>query len=74
VHCLGRAEEAHRQGDSDQLAVQIAGRHLKQLIEEGYDSLREIYTMTVPEVLALLDAVVIEAKDQGAMPSLPVGA
>ncbi len=44
------------------------------MVEEGYDSRREIYTMTVPEVLALLDAVVTEAKDQGAMPSLPVGA
>ena len=30
--------------------------------------------MTVPAMLALLDAVVIEAKDQGAIPSLPVGA
>jgi hypothetical protein len=29
--------------------------------------------MTVPEVLALLDAVVAEAKEQGAMPALPVG-
>jgi ATP-dependent Zn protease len=43
---------------TDQLAAQIAGRHLKQLIEEGYDSQREIYTMTVDEVLAHLDAVV----------------
>jgi hypothetical protein len=30
--------------------------------------------MTVPEVLELLDTVVAEAKEQGAMPSLPVGA
>jgi len=43
---------------TDQLAAQIAGRYLKQLVEEGYDSRREIYTMTVPEVLAHLDAVV----------------
>ena len=33
---------------------------------EGYDSRREIYTMTVPEVLEHLDAVVAEAKAQGA--------
>ncbi len=59
---------------TDQLAAQVAGRYLKRLIEEGYDSLREIYTMTVPEVLELLDAVVAEAKQQGEMPSLPVGA
>src|SRR5580658_1465864 len=57
---------------TDQLAVQIAGRYLKQLIEEGYDSRREIYTMTVPEVLEHLDVVVEEAKELGAMPTLPV--
>jgi hypothetical protein len=57
---------------TDQLAAQIAGRYLKQLIEEGYDSRREIYTMTIPAVLELLDAVVAEAKAQGAMPTLPV--
>jgi hypothetical protein len=28
--------------------------------------------MTVPEVLEHLDVVVAEAKDQGAMPTLPV--
>ena len=57
---------------TDQLAVQIAGRYLKQLIEEGYDSRREIYTMTIPEVLQHLDVVVAEAKELGEMPSLPV--
>jgi hypothetical protein len=57
---------------TDQLAAQIAGRYLKQLIEEGYDSRREIYTMTVPEVLEHLDVVVKEAKELGAMPTLPV--
>jgi len=57
---------------TDQLTIQIAGRHLKQLIEEGYDSRREIYTMTVPEVLTHLDAVVAEAKQQGQLPTLPV--
>jgi hypothetical protein len=57
---------------TDQLAVQIAGRYLRQLIEEGYDSRREIYTMTVPDVLEHLDVVVDEAKTLGAMPTLPV--
>jgi hypothetical protein len=57
---------------TDQLAAQIAGLYLKQLIEEGYDSRREIYTMTVPEVLANLDLVVDEAKKLGAMPTLPI--
>ena len=55
---------------TDQLAAQIAGRFLKQLIEEGFNSRREIYTMTVDEVLAHLDLVVAEAKKQGAMPTL----
>ncbi len=58
---------------TDQIAAQIAGRHLKQLIEEGYDSQREIYTMTIAEVLAHLDAVVTEATEQGSIPLLPVG-
>ncbi len=58
---------------TDQLAAQVAGRYLKQLIEEGYDARREVYTMTVPEVLAHLDAVVAEAKSQGVLPAVPVG-
>ncbi|MGB8028153.1 MAG: hypothetical protein WCF30_00690 [Terracidiphilus sp.] len=58
---------------TDQLAAQVAGRYLKQLVEEGYDSRREVYTMTVAEVLDHLDAVVAEAKTQGSMPALPEG-
>jgi hypothetical protein len=57
---------------TDQLAAQIAGRFLKQLIEEGYDARREIYTMTVEEVLAQLEVVVTEARALGEMPTLPV--
>ncbi len=68
-------EQKKRSGKviTDQLAAQIAGRYLKQIIEEGYDSARELYTMTVEEVLAHLDAVVEEARSQGAIPQLPVG-
>ena len=55
---------------TDQLAVQIAGRFLKQSVEEGYDSRREICTMTVAEVLSHLDAVVAEARELGGMPVL----
>jgi hypothetical protein len=58
---------------TDQLAAQIAGRYLKQIIEEGYDSQRELYTMSVAEVLQHLDAVVDEARARGGIPSLPVG-
>src|SRR5947209_8136001 len=58
---------------TDQLAAQIAGRYLKQSIEQGYDSRREMYTMSVEEVLSHLDVVVEEAKAQHGIPSLPVG-
>jgi hypothetical protein len=74
--CTAWVEQKKRSGKviTDQLAVQIAGRYLKQLIEEGYDSRREVYTLTVPEVLTALDAVVDEARAQHAMPVLPAGA
>src|ERR1700738_5212228 len=42
---------------TDYLAAQIAGRYLKQAIESGYDNGREIYTMTVDEVLDHAGAV-----------------
>jgi hypothetical protein len=72
--CTAWVEQKKRSGKviTDQLAAQIAGRYFRQLIEEGYDAQREIYTMTVPEVISHLDAVVAEAKKLGAMPSLPV--
>lgn len=68
-------EQKKRSGKliTDQLAAQLAGRYLKQLIEQGYDARREIYTMSVPEVLEQLDAVVAEIKAEGAVPVLPVG-
>ena len=73
--CQAWVEQKQRTGMviTDQLAAQIAGRYLKQLVEEGYDARREIYTMTVTEVLEHLDIVVAEAKAQGSMPTLPVG-
>ncbi len=74
--CTAWVEQKRRTGKviTDQLAVQIAGRYMKQLIEEGFDFRREVYTMTVAEVLAHLDGVVDEARAQGAMPVLPAGA
>ena len=68
-------EQKKRSGKviTDQLAAQVAGKYLKQLVEEGYDSRREVYTMTVAEVLDHLDAVVAEARTEGTMPALPVG-
>jgi hypothetical protein len=67
-------EQKRRTGKviTDQLAAQIGGRFLKQLIREGFDSQREIYTMTVAEVLDHLDAVVDEARAEGEMPVLPI--
>jgi hypothetical protein len=72
--CTAWVEQKKRSGKviTDQLAAQIAGRYLKQLVEEGYDARREVYTMTVPAVLDHLDAVVAEARAQGEMPTLPV--
>jgi hypothetical protein len=72
--CTAWIEQKKRSGKviTDQLAVQIAGRYLKQLIEEGFDSQREVYTMTVAEVLLQVDAVLAEAKEIGELPSLPV--
>jgi hypothetical protein len=72
--CTAWLEQKQRAGKviTDQLASQIAGRYLKQLIKEGCDSRREVYTMSVAEVLENLDAVIAEATEQGSMPSLPV--
>ncbi len=57
---------------TDALAAQIAGSYLKQSIENGYDNGRDIYTMTVEEVLAHLDIVMKEARNTGNLPVLPI--
>lgn len=57
---------------TDYLTAQIAGHYLKQSIENGYDNGRDIYTMTVEEVLAHLDIVMQEAKSTRNLPTLPV--
>ncbi len=74
--CTAWMEQKKRTGKviTDRLAAQIAGRYLKHLIEEGYDAQRQVYTMTVAEVLDDLEAVVAEAKKLGDMPALPVDA
>ena len=50
---LAWVEQKRRTGKviTDYLAAQTAGRYLKQAIESGYDNGREMYTMTVDEVL-----------------------
>ncbi len=56
---------------TDQLAAQIAGRYLKQSIENGYDNGREMYTMATDEVMSHLDAVLKEAGNTRKLPVLP---
>ena len=42
---------------NDPLAVQVAGRYLKQALETGMESGREIFPLSVEDTLAHLDAV-----------------
>jgi hypothetical protein len=70
LEAWGRQKSLTGKVITDQLAVQIAGRYLKQLVEEGYDSQREIYTMTTEEVLSYLKDIVIEAQKLGGLPVL----
>lgn len=67
-------EQKRRNGRviTDYLAAQIAGRYLKQAIETGYDNGREMYTVTVDEVLEHAEAVVREAGSTLKLPSLPL--
>ena len=71
---LAWVEHKRRTGKviTDYLAAQTAGRYLKHAIESGYDNGREMYTMTVAEVLEHADAVVHEAGSTAKLPSLPV--
>ena len=57
---------------TDYLAAQAAGRYLQQAIASGYDNGREMYTMSVAEVLEQVDAVVKEIGHVSQLPSLPV--
>jgi hypothetical protein len=70
--CLAWVEQKQRTGHviTDQLAAQAAGRFLKQMIESGYDNGREMYTMTIEEVLQNVDAVLHEAGHTSKLPPL----
>lgn len=73
---LAWVEQKKRTGHiiTDQLAAQAAGRYLKQIIQNGYDNGREMYTMTVDEVLEHVDAVLHEAGHTSKLPALvPTG-
>jgi hypothetical protein len=67
-------EQKRRTGKviTDYLAAQVAGRYLKSIIETGYNNGRDLYTMTVDEVLEHANAVVKEAGSTNNLPSLPV--
>jgi hypothetical protein len=67
-------EQKKRSGHviTDRLAAQVAGRYLKQAAESGYDNGREMYTMSIAEVLEQVDAVMKEAKHSSLLPELPV--
>ena len=72
--CQAWVEQKKRTGHviTDQLAAQIAGLYLKRAIESGYDNGREMYTMSVDEVLEHADAVVREGQGSLNLPPLPV--
>jgi hypothetical protein len=72
--CTAWVEQKKRTGKviTDQLAAQIAGHYLKAIVEEGYDASREIYTMSVEEVLEHLEAVLTEARETHSLPILPI--
>ena len=46
---------------TDPLAVEIAGHYLRSILEDGEESGRDLYTLSVAETLRHLDAVLEEA-------------
>ena len=72
--CLAWVEQKRRTGKviTDYLAAQIAGRYLKAIVEEGYDASREMYAMSVEEVLEHLEAVLVVARETHSLPVLPI--
>ena len=70
--CLAWVEQKKLTGHviTDTLAAQAAGRYLKKAIESGYDNGREMYTMTVEEVMQQVDAVLHEAGHTRNLPHL----
>jgi len=72
--CHAWVEQKKRTGKviTDYLAAQIAGHYLKAIIEEGYDASRQMYTMSVEEVLEHLEAILVEARQTHSIPALPI--
>ena len=67
-------EQKQRSGHviTDRLAAQVAGRYLREAIASGYDNGREMYTMSIEEVLQLVEVVMREARSSSLLPELPV--
>lgn len=57
---------------TDRLAAQVAGHYLKEAIGTGYDNGREMYTMSVGEVLEQIEVVMREARHSTLLPELPI--
>jgi hypothetical protein len=57
------AEHQKRTGHviTDPLAVEIAGHYLRKILEDGEESGRELYTLSVAETLQHLDDVLKQA-------------
>jgi hypothetical protein len=72
--CMAWVEYKWRTGNTitDGLAAQIAGHYLKEAVESGYDNGREMYTMSVEEVLEHLEVVMREVRHTALLPTLPV--
>jgi hypothetical protein len=51
---------------TDSLALEIAGHYLKSALEAGEGGSREMYSLTIDETLAHLDAAVAEMQAQPA--------
>jgi hypothetical protein len=67
-------EQKKRSGHviTDRLAAQVAGRYLRDAVASGYDNGREMYTMSVDEVLKLVEVVMQEVRHSSLLPELPV--
>ena len=72
--CMAWVEYKRRTDNTitDGLAAQIAGHYLKEAVESGYDNGREMYTMSVEEVLEHLEVVLREVRHTNLLPTLPV--
>lgn len=66
-------EEKRRTGHviTDRLAAQIAGRYLKEAVLGGYDNGRDMYALSIEEVLSHADGVMEEARHSALLPELP---